>query len=216
VSALASSVWCMSTYRQMFYYATAFNQSICWDLGSGVTPSVTSTDGAVIVAGPQGSEYTDDMCVCPVEAVFEEDLGNNGACTVPTPVPTAMPSAVPTASPTVSDDTAALMALIEALQSHVVDLESTIVTMQSTESDLQSTVAAMQSVDSDVLLTVAAMQSVDSAMEKDMSDMRITAGRVVEWKRKVRQGTDKLTTRRTPRMKRNDDDTNDTNNLRRT
>ena len=107
------------------------------------------------------------------------------------------------------------MALIGALQSQVSDLQSKVVTIQSTDSDLQSTVVAMQSVDSDVLSTVAAMQSVDSAMEKNMSDTKISVGRVVEWKRKVRQGTDNLATRRTPRMKLNDDDTNDTKNLRR-
>ena len=146
------------------------------------------------------------------------------ACTIPTPVPTVLPTAIPTVLPTaiptvlptVSGDTAAIVAIIEALQSHVSDLQSAVVTMQSTDLDLQSTLTAMQSVDSDLLSTVAAMQSVDSAMAKDMSDTKIGVSRVVDWKRKVRQGTDKLTTRRTPRMKLNDDDTNDTNNLRRT
>jgi len=124
-------------------------------------------------------------------AWYENTLG-----APPTSLPTSRPS-----SPMTSGDTASLMALIETLQSQV--------------ADLQSTDAAMQSVDSDLLSTVAVMESVDSAMEKDMSDLKITVGRVVEWKRKVRQGTDKLTSRRTPRMKLNDDGTNDTNNLRR-
>ena len=166
---------------------------MCWDLGSGVAPDVFRS-GAVVVAGPQGSEYTGGVCVCPAESVLNEGLGNHGACTIPILVPTAVPTSVPSASPTVSGDTAALVALIEALQSHVSDL---------------------QSVDSDLLSTIAVMESVDSAMEKDMSDMKINVDRVVEWKRKVRQGTDKLTTRRTPRMKLNDDDTNDTNYQRR-
>ena len=89
----------------MFYEASAFNQAFCWDLGSGVIVDVTSTDGAVIVAGSQGSEYTGGVCACPAESVLEEDLGNHGACTVPAPVPTAVPTGEPTGEPSANPST---------------------------------------------------------------------------------------------------------------
>jgi hypothetical protein len=83
----------MTDMEEMFEDATAFS---CWDLGMGDV-SYYSGESAVVdpfYVGihtiPQGSEYTDGVCACPVGSVLEEDMGNNGVCTV---VPSAFPCA---------------------------------------------------------------------------------------------------------------------------
>ena len=201
--ALPSSLCCVSAYRGMFYQAPVFDQSLCWDMSS------VSVINAMF-AGSLGSLASYPGCLQPSSAPSP----------VPTPVPTAIPTLVPTPVPTFvptyeNGATAALMALIEAmqlhvsdLQLHVSDLQSTVATINTVNSDLVSTIVVMQATDAD-------LQSVDSAMAKDMSDIMLRVDRLAEWKRKVRRGTENLTTRRTPRMKISDDDTDDTLNLRR-
>ena len=102
----------VANMNAMFSSASAFNQTLCWDLLSGVVPSVSGTDGAVIVAASRGSEYTDGVCACPVGSVLDEDMGNNGVCITQAPVPTAVPTVVPISE---SGDTA----LAEAFQVHL-------------------------------------------------------------------------------------------------
>ena len=150
----------------MFYNASDFSQSLCWDMSS--SPSVND-----MFTGSSGSLASYPGCLPQ-------------SSSAPSPVPTPIPTFVPTYE---NGATAALMALIEALQSHVSDLEATIATMQSVDSDVVSTIAVMQATDAD-------LQSVDSALAKDMSDIKLRVDRVAEWKRKVRRGTENLTTRR--------------------
>ena len=175
----------------MFYEAAAFDQVFCWDLKTGSPDSGIHT-------GPQGSEYTDGMCVCSVGSVLEEDKGNNGTCTtlvVPTAVPTVVPSAVPTVVPTAeSGDTAALMALIEALQSNVTSLQSTLSAMRSTDSSQAATIAQQvvkisdqQAFTEDLTATVE-----DHAVQ--MAELKAVVDTVKGWKQKVRHGTDQLST----------------------
>jgi uncharacterized coiled-coil protein SlyX len=197
----------------MFMGADAFNQVFCWDLGEIGSPD------SDIHTGPQGSEYTDGVCACPVGSVSVEGMGNNGVCIVPTPVPTAVPTPVPTYE---SSDTPALMALIEGLRSDVTSLQSTLSAMSSTVSSQEVRIAQnevrisdQQSTISDLQSTLSAMSSTDSSQELRISDqeaftedltavvedhavqmagLRAVIDTVKHWKQKVRHGTDKLST----------------------
>jgi hypothetical protein len=64
---------------------TAFDSLFAGDdLGMGDVSYYSGESAVVdpfyvgIHTGPQGSEYTDGVCTCPVGSVLEEDMGNNG------------------------------------------------------------------------------------------------------------------------------------------
>ena len=170
----------------MFDGAAAFDQVFCWDLQ-------TSSPHGDIHTGPQGSEYTDGVCACLVGSVLEEDKGNNGVCTTLSPFPTAAPTVVPTSE---SGDTAALVALIEALQSTVSDLQSTVSAMQSTDSSQAVTIAQQVVKISDQQSFTEDLTAVVEDQAVQMAELRAVVDTVKGWKHKVRQGTDHLSTHR--------------------
>ena len=169
----------------MFFGAAAFDQVFCWDLKTGSPNSDIHT-------GSQGSDYTDGVCACPVGSVFEEDKGNNGVCTTLV-VPTAAPTVVPTSE---NGDTAALVALIEALQSTVSDLQSTVSAMQSTDSSQAATIAQQEVKISDQQSFTEDLTAVVEDQAVQMAELRAVVDTVKGWKHKVRQGTDHLSTHR--------------------
>ena len=179
----------------MFREAYAFNQVFCWDLGESGGAYYTDENALVdpeyegIHTGPQGSEYTDGVCACPTGSVLEEDKGNNGVCTTLSPVPTPVPTSE-------SGDTAALVALIEALQSTVSDLQSTVSAMQSTDSSQAVTIAQQVVKISDQQSFTEDLTAVVEDQAVQMAELRAVVDTVKGWKHKVRQGTDHLSTHR--------------------
>jgi len=96
----------------------------------------------------------------------------------------------------ISGDTAALMALIEALQSSVSDLQSTVSVMQSTDSSQAVTISHQVVQISDQQSFTEDLTAVVEDHAVQMAELRAIVANVRGWKHKVRQGTDHLSTHR--------------------